>query len=343
MGRTTVPYRSSANLAGLARERERDPLQRRPMTTSYPMTEPTRVPAVDSEVARRIVEDSIRSYFRKRRSRVPAFVDATFSLSGALETHANAFGHDLWRAPLNLALAAPQLGISAIANGFERAGRRRSARWLRARELYFRTSVSNEIERRLIVDLLELPYAGPGRPSFRDALAVEIISHESLAGALGALAGHWGIKERARLETRLAEQVSIYLNARASAGELAGAAVTLGTGAIALHQFTPGFLTFGPALAEALSARIAGSAAAMIAGGGTLAASALASAFSGVVTDPIQRALGFHHARLVRLLDALETAFLGGDEKLRMPEQYAARLIELLDAITSVVGHARVA
>jgi hypothetical protein len=307
------------------------------------MPEAPPLPGVDPEIARRIVEDSIRSYFRKRRSRVPAFVDANFSISGALSTHANAFGHDLWRAPLNVALAAPQFGINAIANGLERAGRRRSARWLRSRELYFRTSVSNEIERRLIVDLLELPYAGPGRPSFRDALAVEIISHDSLSGTLAALAGHWGMKERERLEARLAEQISIYLNARASAGEIASAAVTLGTGALALHQFTPGFLTFGPALAEALSARIAGSAAAMLAGGSTLAASAIASAFSGVVTDPIQRALGFHHKRLVRLLDSLEIAFLGGDERLRMPEQYAARLLELLDAIASVVSHARVA
>jgi hypothetical protein len=46
---------------------------------------------------------------------------------------------------------------------------------------------------------------------------------------------------------------------------------------------------------------------------------------------------------LIRLLDSLEAAFLGGDETLRMPEQYAARLLELLDAIASVVSHTRVA
>ena len=42
------------------------------------------LPTLDSTLARVIVEDSIRSYFRKRRSRVPGFVARTFSFKGAL-------------------------------------------------------------------------------------------------------------------------------------------------------------------------------------------------------------------------------------------------------------------
>jgi hypothetical protein len=298
------------------------------------------LPTLDSTLARAIVEDSIRSYFRKRRSRVPGFVARTFSFRGALETHRGALGHDLWRAPLNAALAGPQLGLNAAATLLSVAGRKETAAKLRARELFFRTTVTREIERRLIVDLLELPYTGVGEPSFHDALAVEILGDKRLDGALGALNGPWGEAQRLKMDERLAEQIAIYLNARGAAGEVVSAAVTMAAGGVFLHQATPGFLTLGPALAQALGAKIGGAAAFSVVAA-VLAASATAAAFAGVVTDPIQSALGIHHVRLVELLDALETTFLGGDARLQIPEQYAARLIDLVDALVSIAGHMR--
>jgi hypothetical protein len=269
---------------------------------------------------------------------VPDFVARTFSLSGALQTHRNALGHDLWRAPLNAALAGPQIGVSAIAGLFDLAGRKQTAERLRSREIFFRTSVTEEIERRLIVDLLELPYTGTGEPSFHDALAVEILGDRRLDSALGILNGPWGETQRLQMDDKLARQLSIYLNARGAAGEIVSAAVTMAAGGAMLHQVTPGFLTLGPALAQALGAKIGGVAALSVAGA-VLAASATAAAFAGVVTDPIQSALGIHHVRLVALLDALESAFLGGDPRLAIPERYAARLIDLVDAIVSVASH----
>jgi len=302
------------------------------------MSSASELPVLNSALARTIVEDSVRTYFRKRRSRVPDFVARTFSLSGALQTHRNALGHDLWRAPLNAALAGPQIGVSAIAGLFDLAGRKQTAERLRSREIFFRTSVTEEIERRLIVDLLELPYTGTGEPSFHDALAVEILGDRRLDSALGILNGPWGETQRLQMDDKLARQLSIYLNARGAAGEIVSAAVTMAAGGAMLHQVTPGFLTLGPALAQALGAKIGGVAALSVAGA-VLAASATAAAFAGVVTDPIQSALGIHHVRLVALLDALESAFLGGDPRLAIPERYAARLIDLVDAIVSVASH----
>ncbi len=298
------------------------------------------LPALDHVLAHRIVEDSIRTYFRKRRSRVPAFVERTFSLKGALQTHRHALGHDLWRAPLNAALAGPQLGLNAAAAVLKLAGRKQTAEALRARELFFRTTVTREIERRLIVDLLELPYSGGGEPSFHDALAVEILGDARLDGALGALNGPWGEKQRLMMDGKLAQQVAIYLNARGAAGEVVSAAVTMAAGGALLHQVTPGILTLGPALAQTLGAKIGGVAAFGVTAA-VLTASATAAAFAGVVTDPIQSALGIHHLRLIALLDTLESAFLGSDAQLQIPEQYAARLIDLVDAIVSIAGHMR--
>ena len=299
-----------------------------------------RLPALDSALARTIVEDSIRTYFRRRRSRVPGFVDRTFSFSGALQTHRNVLGHDLWKAPLNAALAGPQIGLQAVAGVMALAGRRETAERLKSRELFFRTSVTEKIERGLIVDLLELPYAGKGAPSFHDALAVEILSDHRLDGALGILNGPWGAKQRLQMDDKLVQQLAIYLNARGAAGELVSAGVTMAAGGIMLHQLTPGFLTLGPALAQSLGAKIGG-VAAFSAGAAVLAASATAAAFAGVVTDPIQRALGIHHLRLIGLLDSLEAAFLGGDARLAIPEQYAARLIDLVDVIVTLTSRMR--
>ena len=299
-----------------------------------------RLPALDSALARTIVEDSIRTYFRRLRSRVPGFVDRTFSFSGALQTHRNVLGHDLWKAPLNAALAGPQIGLQAVAGVMALAGRRETAERLKSRELFFRTSVTEKIERGLIVDLLELPYAGKGAPSFHDALAVEILSDHRLDGALGILNGPWGEKQRLQMDDKLVQQLAIYLNARGAAGELVSAGVTMAAGGIMLHQLTPGFLTLGPALAQSLGAKIGG-VAAFSAGAAVLAASATAAAFAGVVTDPIQRALGIHHLRLIGLLDSLEAAFLGGDARLAIPEQYAARLIDLVDVIVTLTSRMR--
>jgi hypothetical protein len=299
-----------------------------------------RLPALDSALARTIVDDSIRTYFRKRRSRVPGFVDRTFSLAGALQTHRNALGHDLWKAPLNAALAGPQIGLQAIAGVMTLAGRRAAAERLKSRELFFRTSVTEDVERRLIVDLLELPYAAKGKPSFHDALAVEILSDHRLDGALGILNGPWGEKQRLQMDDKLAQRLAIYLNARGAAGELVSAGVTMAAGGIVLHQLTPGFLTLGPALAQTLGAKIGGVAAFSVAAG-VLAASVTAAAFAGVITDPIQSALGIHHLRLINLLDSLEVAFLGGDTRLAIPEQYAARLIDLVDVIVTLTSRMR--
>jgi len=299
----------------------------------------TALPVIASAEARAIVDDAIRRYFRKRRARVPTFVAEAFSFRGAIELSTHALGHDLWRAPLNVLMAAPQLGLDAAAAALERAGRRREARALKARELFFRTSVADAIERKIVVDLLELPYIGPGAPTFNDALAVEILADSRLKGALGILEGPWGEGERQRLDALLTENLSIYLNARAAAGEMAGGAITLAAGGFFLHQLTPGMLALGPAVARAVSAKIAGTAWALAAGGGVLVASAVISAFSGIVTYPLQYRLGLHQRRLVKLLDSLEAGFLGGDARFAVNDRYAARLLDMLDALAAVLAH----
>jgi hypothetical protein len=79
-----------------------------------------------------------------------------------------------------------------------------------------------------------------------------------------------------------------------------------------------------------------------VAGPGLLAATtgsvflggALLAAFSGIITDPLQRRFGLHRQRLMRLLDTLE-AGLSGDANHNwvVRDQYVARLVDLFDIV----------
>jgi hypothetical protein len=172
-------------------------------------------------------------------------------------------------------------------------------------------------------------------------LAGEILADPRVAEILDLLNGPWGEGERTRLEGKLAQSLAIYTNSRFAAGEIANLLLTSGVGAAALHQATPGVLTLGPALAGWVAEKLAavtlphGTLSGLyhaIVPAGVLLGTAVFSAVSGVVTDPLQKALGLHQRRLVMLLDVLERGFLGEDEaELVLRDQYVVRLAELLD------------
>ena len=77
---------------------------------------------------------------------------------------------------------------------------------------------------------------------------------------------------------------------------------------------------------------------------GVLGVAAVATAFAGMVSDPVQRALGLHHRRLNRFIDSLEAAFHhSGAAGSRHTTLYVARLIDLLDLLVGVTRTLRTA
>ncbi len=155
-----------------------------------------------------------------------------------------------------------------------------------------------------------------------------------------------------------------YVDTRAAAAEISTALVALGTGAIAMKEITPGALVLGPALATIMAQQSAvasfplgaalghlwyatfpvAASSGLIAGvtGGLMAAGAVAAAFSGVVTDPIQRRIGLHRRRLLRLIDAVERQFKADDKASFISrDHYVARLLSLLELVISACGLAR--
>ena len=321
--------------------------------------------ARDRAMTADIVDGAVDRYIADRRARVPDFIDRHFSFDGSLRLHRRALGWDLLRAPANLALAVPHLALKLTGAGAHALGWKRSAAWMSERQMFFTSTVAREVEWRILVELLELPCHQDRRWFRRDALAEEIWRDprvdDVLRRVLPAIGRH---ADDPKFRHWLTGAMATYSGTRVAAGDLANALIAAGVGALAMKQLTPGMITLGPVVAHAAAQSMAVAsfplgtgAGAMWYGAMPVSATAVATvgvtagmmataaglaAFSGIVTDPIQRALGLHRRRLNRLLDSLERELKGQDpSRFVVRDHYVARLVDLLDILGAAYRVAR--
>jgi hypothetical protein len=311
------------------------------------------------ELASAIVRDAVQRYIESRRARIDAFVDRHFTLAGSIALHRRALGWDLLRAPANLFLAGPALAVKLLAWAARRGGMEGVSAWLAGRRLLLETEVAREIEWRVATELLEIPCRCRDRVSHRDAIAETILADERAAALLVAPAS-----ADPDFRRRLIAAVETYLGSRTATAEIATGFVS-GLGALVVKQATPGLVTLSSALSAMIAQQMAIAAFPLgaslgglwyglfpaEAGPGLFAATtagvflggAMLAAFSGVVTDPLQRRLGLHRARLERLLQILEADLCGEPGRNRlMRDHYVARLVDIFDliALAMRVSHA---
>jgi hypothetical protein len=316
-------------------------------------------PLLDTALAGEIVRDGIARYIVTRRERIDRFVASHFSLAGTLRLHRAAPGWDIARAPVNLAMAAPQAGVLLAAAGARRLGAKRLAGVLRSRPLIQRTAVAREVAWLVQTDLLELPARDGTREARRDALAETIVADPRLITAMRpVIAAIETFGTDPALRTRIETAIVDYAGTRIAAAEITTALLSLGTGAAALSKLTPGAMTLGPALAAMLAQQAAvasfplGGAlgslwyaafpvaplALLVGGltGGLVAGAAVGAAFAGIIADPVQRQLGLHQRRLRRLLGALGQQLLDpGAPGLSVHDYYVTRLLDLFDLVAA--------
>ncbi len=320
---------------------------------------------VDTDLIRSVVDDAISRYVAARRDQVPAFVDRNYSLVGSARMHRKAIGWDVVRAPVNLALALPHVLIRLGALGSRAAGAGRLAIRLDRANLFFASNVAREVEWRIFTELLELPYAQEERSFHRDALAEEIFADPRVSAAMRQSLEAVGRRaDDPRFAAWLAEAIATYTGSRIAAADLANALIAAGVGALTFKQLTPGAISLGPMIAQALVHQSAIASFPLGAGmgglwyglvpsvastglvvgvtGGLLAAASVLAAFSGMLTDPLQRQLGLHHRRLNLMVDSLECELTGiGDSRYAVRDHYAARVFDVIDLLRAAYSIAR--
>ena len=316
-------------------------------------------PQPQNELIDAIVRDGIRRYFATRRERVQPFVERHFSLRGTASIHRAALGLDVLRAPANLLLAGPQAAMKGCGAVAGRFGATRMSRYAASHNLLLRTRVSRRIEALVCTELLELPWRAAGQDSRRDALGETILADQRVAAlAEETLLAIGRRADDPAFRARLTEVMGNYAATRAAAAEITTSLMTLGSGAVALKQLTPGAVTLGPALAALIAQQSAiaafplgaglGSvwyamfpvapAAILVAGltGGLMIAASCVAAFAGLISDPVQRRLGLHARRLNRMLDALERQMLDpAAPAYAVHDHYVARLLDVFDLLGS--------
>ncbi|MFO1163565.1 MAG: DUF6635 family protein [Reyranellaceae bacterium] len=265
---------------------------------------------------------AIRAYAAACRARVPAFAARHFGWRGALRLHRAALGFDLLRAPFNVMMVAPTLLLRILAWAAGRSGLGRVSDWLAKRDLFVETALARRVADLVLGELLQVDRAGSAFPP------------------------EW--HERAR--GLIAEYVAV----RHAAAEFGAGCLAILIGLATLHALTPSAITMGPLLAQELAQREAIQGFWLGSGLGSLwyawfppevdltrtigitaaamAGFALVATFIGILVDPLLHALGLHRRRLGRLVDTFERAALGDDTaKLRLPDLYLARLVDLAD------------
>lgn len=302
------------------------------------------------------IEQAIRSgiehYFDDCRARVPAFIDRHFHYPGALATNRMALGWDMLRAPVNL-LWAPVYALTCLLKVL--LPKRTGLMWLHGLAnrvpAGFTTNVQQHISHLILVDLLNNGQEGSILEGYLIG-ALEAVYERHTCEAVDQ-------KRFGKLiEPLVADALSQYRITRTASADITNSISCTVLGAFAFQKFTPGGIGLGVVLASMLAKTLAAqnfilgetvggwyyswfppepsvatTASVMIAVMASLAAFA---AFSGVIFDPVQAAVGLHRRRLHKLLDHLQRdVTLSTQSSFRPKDQFVARILDMFDMIRS--------
>ncbi|MCG6863534.1 MAG: hypothetical protein LJE70_20090 [Chromatiaceae bacterium] len=166
---------------------------------------------------------------------------------------------------------------------------------------------------------------------------------------------------RNRLSAAAQEPIRIYVQIRNVAADITAGTLTAVMGLASLHQFAPGSISAGSALAQVVAKEQAVSEFALGKMLGRLyyavfpvspsltiitlalllvmVVTAVIAAFSGIIHDPIQTVAGIHRRRLNRMLDAIEELAIEPQGKgYRPKDTFFGRVYDLIDWIKGVLS-----
>ena len=303
------------------------------------------------------VSKAIQEYIDSRKDKIPGFVKKHFSFPGALALNRKAIGSDLYKAPLNVIWLPPYTVLKASSALLKKVGFQRISSRIENMPMGFTTDVQKEVTWLIFTELLEIPYVQGKRKSNKDTLLQIILDQPKISSFLAtALSRIYSKSRDPEFRFALEKNLLEYSKSRTAAADLAGSLISLSAGATMFHKMTPGALSAGGALAAAIAQQTAISnfvfgptlgslyygvfpastsvALVTVSTGTILAALAIMSSFSGIITDPIQYRLGIHGRRLDRLIDSIEKELKGVDNVgFKIRDHYVVRVFDLFDLI----------
>ena len=314
-----------------------------------------------SDVIDNAVSRGVARYIATREEKVPHFVNRHYSLRGALQIHAHAFGWDLVRVPVNIIWSLVNLVLALIGLVAKIVRLKRISQYIKKIPPSIETDMDRQIKWLVITELLELPYADGPRKSDQDALMDEIMKDPDLRDLIDEqLQSVKGAQDKPEFWQNLERKLAEYGATRTGAADLASNVMVLFCSKLALGQTAYGTLSAGSAVSVSLAQSIAvsnfwlGSAAGsyyyavipvavslrfLIAITAAIAiVLAFVSTFIGIITDPIQAKLGIHQKRLCKLIKAIQRDLVEegkGDFQLR--EKYVGRVFDIVDYL-AVLG-----
>lgn len=296
-------------------------------------------------------------YIGDLRRGVSPFVAQHFGWKGTLRLHRSALGWDILRAPANVVLA-PIFVLTRIAAYFcTRIGLHRVGAWLARRRILLRTSVARRVETCIISDLFCIPVPKGDAALDRNALEHAILTAPQFRETLRQCKN---AQETNALSGRVLDAVSEYAVTRSAVSEMTTVLFTLMTGAVIFQALTPGMISMGPGVAEAMArtSAIAGFPLGQTMGAawygvfatetapwlvattiaGLVMLGSIFAAFAGILADPVQRHFGIHQRRLLRLIDTIEVELNHeGNKPFVAREHYYARAFDLWDACAGLL------
>ena len=279
------------------------------------------------------IPQAVADYVQACRHRIPEFIAANYAWPSALDLNRRALGSDILMAPFNFLMGFPNFVIQMLALMLGAFGARRTARLLARSHLGLPTRVQMTLRSRVMTELLGLSEGG-----------------ESL-----------GDHCHRRIHAAAQEPVRIYVQTRNVAADITAGTLAALMGLLLLHQFTPGSISVGSALAHVVAKERAVAdfplgetlgqayytvftvAPSLVTIGlvllSVMVMIAVVAAFSGFIHDPLQAATGIHRRRLNRMLDAIEESACEDETKgYRPKDTFFGRVYDLVDWIKGLLS-----
>ena len=271
-------------------------------------------------MSRALTKDSYTDTLR--RAEVDRFVKARYGIRGTFALHRAAFGLDLLRAPVNVALAPIFLLIKLIAILLSAIGAKRIGAWLTHRHVFLKSDMARRIETDLHIFIGQLSAKGLGPEAPPKIIKTQIARHTETRNAVSEIT-----------TSLLVLIAGLILFDRATPGiiSLAGPMAEMRAYSGAVNEFLLGkgmgrmWYSVFPIEMTPVQVILTGVALAMI--------GSVVTTFAGLIADPAQVLTGTHRRRLLGLLNRLDQKEIAsGLER----EHLLARFGDLFDILLGI-------